>query len=105
MAVAKEHFGLDTSYNAMSPVVLHKDYTRQYLDGKVCNDGYRCCLRTRCGAFGSTRDCSQDRFNEQFPVVYLMVDLVHIRHTGICSLDLPHYVVVLLRSITVFKKS
>lgn len=36
VAVAKEHFGLGSSYNAMSPIVLHKDYTREYLDGKVC---------------------------------------------------------------------
>lgn len=35
VAVAKEHFGLRGSYNAMSPIIVHKDYTRQYLDGKV----------------------------------------------------------------------
>lgn len=37
VAVAKEHFGLTNSYNAMSPLILHKGYTREYLDDKVCS--------------------------------------------------------------------
>lgn len=35
VAVAKEHFKLLADYNTMSPLVIHKEYTRQYLDGKV----------------------------------------------------------------------
>lgn len=35
VAVAKEHFGLLAPYDAMSPLVLHKGYTRDFLDGKV----------------------------------------------------------------------
>lgn len=35
MAVAKEHFKLLADYNTMSPLIIHKEYTRQYLDGKV----------------------------------------------------------------------
>eukprot|EP00752_Nemacystus_decipiens_P004793 g4361.t1 len=35
VAVAKEHFGLPSSYNAMSPLVLYKGYTRSFLDGKI----------------------------------------------------------------------
>lgn len=35
VAVAKEHFGLAAPYNAMSPLVLYKGYTRDFLDGKV----------------------------------------------------------------------
>lgn len=35
VAVAKEHFGLTNSYNAMSPLILHKGYTREYLDDKI----------------------------------------------------------------------
>ncbi len=35
VAVAKEHFGLSASYSTMSPLVLHKGYTKRFLDGKV----------------------------------------------------------------------
>lgn len=35
MAVAKEYFGLSAPYNAMSPLVLYKGYTKDFLDGKV----------------------------------------------------------------------
>lgn len=34
-AVAKEHFGLAAPYDAMSPLVLEKGYTKAFLDGKV----------------------------------------------------------------------
>lgn len=35
VAVAKEHFGLSADYNAMSPLVLYKGYTKDFLNGKV----------------------------------------------------------------------
>ena len=35
VAVAKEHFGLQAPYDAMSPLVLYKGYTKDFLDGKV----------------------------------------------------------------------
>ncbi|CAM9323253.1 unnamed protein product [Laminaria digitata] len=35
VAVAKEHFGLQAPYDAMSPLVLYKGYTRDFLDGKI----------------------------------------------------------------------
>ena len=35
VAVAKEHFGLQAAYDAMSPLVLYKGYTKDFLDGKV----------------------------------------------------------------------
>lgn len=40
VAVAKEHFGLQAPYDAMSPLVLYKGYTKDFLDGKV-----RCTLQ------------------------------------------------------------
>ncbi|CAM9799779.1 unnamed protein product, partial [Ectocarpus sp. 8 AP-2014] len=35
VAVAKEYFGLSAPYNAMSPLVLYKGYTKDFLDGKM----------------------------------------------------------------------
>ncbi|CAN0134771.1 unnamed protein product [Pylaiella littoralis] len=35
VAVAKEHFGLSADYNAMSPLVLYKGYTKAFLNGKI----------------------------------------------------------------------
>ncbi|CAM9411832.1 unnamed protein product, partial [Hapterophycus canaliculatus] len=35
VAVAKQHFGLSAPYSAMSPLVLYKGYTKEFLDGKV----------------------------------------------------------------------
>ena len=35
VAVAREHFGLSAPYSTMSPLVLHRGYTKQFLDGKV----------------------------------------------------------------------
>ncbi|CAM9265552.1 unnamed protein product [Scytosiphon promiscuus] len=35
VAVAKQHFGLSASYSAMSPLILYKGYTKEFLDGKV----------------------------------------------------------------------
>ncbi|CAM9252172.1 unnamed protein product, partial [Sphacelaria rigidula] len=45
VAVAKEHFGLHSAYDAMSPIILHKGYTREFLDGKVCASEQKTLIR------------------------------------------------------------
>ncbi|CBN78852.1 conserved unknown protein [Ectocarpus siliculosus] len=54
VAVAKEYFGLSAPYNAMSPLVLYKGYTKDFLDGKmdvreqkrVIQDGFEELIRS-----------------------------------------------------------
>jgi hypothetical protein len=39
VVVMRQHFGLDPlPYRFMSPVLIPKGYTRDYLDGKICNN-------------------------------------------------------------------
>lgn len=51
VAVAKEHFRLQGPYNAMSPLVLHKGYTKDFLDGKVLR--VRQCWQVACWVGGA----------------------------------------------------
>lgn len=57
VVVLRQHFGLDPlPYRYMSPVLIPKGYTRNYLDGKICDDKHQELIQEAYEAISQTSD-------------------------------------------------
>jgi len=54
--LVKEHFGLDSSYQEMSPVLLPQGFTRNYLDGKVDSKALKHRIETSFQSIAAKHD-------------------------------------------------